>query len=77
MVTKKTLLLEDMNTPEDAELISGVLHDVWGIRKVEIHLDQKEATISYNENAASVQDFEQAIADCGFQIRNAEGPIKQ
>jgi copper chaperone CopZ len=77
LVTKKTLYLKDMNNSEDAERVSEILHDVWGIRQVEIHLDRAVATISYDEDAASIQDFEQAVVDGGFEVRNEEGPIKQ
>ncbi|MDQ0226583.1 heavy-metal-associated domain-containing protein [Metabacillus niabensis] len=77
MVVKKTISLKDMNTPEDAKRVSETLHDVWGIRNVEIQLDKGEATISYDEKAASIQDFHQAIVDSGFEVRNEEGPIKQ
>lgn len=66
-----------MKSPEDAERVSKVLHDVWGIRKVEVQLDKGEATISYNEDAASFQDFQQAIVDSGFEVKDEEGPIKQ
>lgn len=66
-----------MNTPEDAKRVSETLHDVWGIRNVEIQLDKGEATISYDEKAASIRDFQQAIVDNGFEVKNEEGPIKQ
>lgn len=77
MVTKKTILLKGMNTPYDAERVSEVLHDVWGIRKVELQLDKSEASISFDENAASLQDFQQALVDSGYEVKNEDGPIKQ
>ncbi|MFC0271085.1 heavy-metal-associated domain-containing protein [Metabacillus herbersteinensis] len=78
METKKTLLLKKMNTEEDAKRISEILHDVWGIRNVEIQLDTGKATVSYDEDAASIQDFQQAITDSGhYEVINEEGPIKQ
>lgn len=66
-----------MNTPEDAKRVSEVLHDIWGIRKVEVQLDKGEATISFDENAASIQDFQQAVVDSGFEVKNDEEPSKQ
>jgi copper chaperone len=78
VVTTKTISLKKLNTDEDAKRISQILHDVWGIRKVEVQLDKSEATISFDENAASIQDFQQAITDSGyFEVTNEEGPIKQ
>jgi copper chaperone len=77
LVAKKTISLKDVRTSDDAERISEVLHDVWGIRKVEVQLDKGEATISYDEKAASIQDFQQAIVDSGFEVKNEEGSIKQ
>jgi copper chaperone len=78
MVMTKTISLKKMNSADDAERISKILHDVWGIRKVEIQLDKREATISFDENAASIHDFEQAITDSGYyEVTNEKGPIKQ
>jgi copper chaperone CopZ len=77
MVTKKTIYLKDMNNSEDAKRVSEILHDVWGIRQVEVQLDQAVATISYDKDAASIQDFQQALVDGGFEVRNEEEPLKQ
>lgn len=78
MVTKKTILIKNMRTQQDAEQVSSILHDVWGIRKVEVQPDKSEVTISYDEDAASIQDFQQAITDSSkFEVENEEGPIKQ
>lgn len=77
MVVKKTIVLKKMNTQEDADRISSILHDVWGVRRVEVQLDKGEATISYDEDAASIHDFQQAITDSGYyEVENEEGPIK-
>jgi copper chaperone len=77
MVMKKSISIKKMDNEDAADRVSQVLHDVWGIRKVEVNRDKGEATISYDENAASFHDFEQALADVGFEISNEQGPIKQ
>jgi copper chaperone len=73
----KTIALKRMNTKEDADKVSKVLHDVWGVRKVEVNFENSEVTFSYDEKAASFIDFEQAVADSGYEIQNEEGDIKQ
>jgi copper chaperone len=78
MVTKKSISLKKLDTQEDAKRISEILKDVWGIRNVEIKLDKSEATITFDEKAASIQDFQQAITDSSYyEVVNEEGPIKQ
>lgn len=67
----KTIYLKKMNTKADVEKVSKVLHDVWGIRNVEVNADNGRATFSYDEKAASIIDFQQAITDCGFEIESA------
>ncbi len=66
-----------MATDADAEKIKNILLDVWGIRSVDISLKRGEAVLTFNDDAASFIDFEQAVADCGFHIENPEGAIKQ
>lgn len=51
-----------------AQQISEALHDVWGVRNVKVDLEQGTATISYDEKAAALQDFEQALIDSGIDI---------
>jgi copper chaperone len=55
-------------TSQDAEKVLHALNEVWGVRKAEVNLLEKEAVFSYDEKAASKQDFEQAIMDSGFEI---------
>lgn len=67
MITAK-MVVQNMKTEQDKQKVDAVLHDVWGVRQVDADLTTKEVLISYNENAASFHDFEQAIIDCGYQI---------
>ncbi|WP_408007625.1 heavy-metal-associated domain-containing protein [Pseudalkalibacillus sp. A8] len=73
----KSIAFKQMNTKTDADTISKVLHDVWGVRQVEVNLDTQEATVSYNENAASFEDFQQAVVDAGFEIENPIDIVKK
>lgn len=53
---------------EKAEEVNRILHDVWGVRDVEINIDTSEAVVSFNEKSASLHDFEQALKDSGYQL---------
>ncbi|MBU8908679.1 heavy-metal-associated domain-containing protein [Desertibacillus haloalkaliphilus] len=76
METRKISIV-NLASQEDAEKVKQVLRDVWGIRGVDINVDKREAIVSFDAKAASFIDFQQAIADCGYQLENPEGDIKQ
>ncbi|WP_442599788.1 heavy-metal-associated domain-containing protein [Neobacillus sp. D3-1R] len=52
----------------DADKVLSALNEVWGVRQAEVSLITKEAVFSYDEQAASPHDFEQAILDLGYEI---------
>ncbi|CAM3750383.1 heavy metal-associated domain-containing protein [Cytobacillus oceanisediminis] len=56
----------------DEERLNQALNDVWGVRKVKLNPKNGEAVISFDEDAASFMDFEQAIKDCGYNILSAD-----
>ncbi|MCP8969578.1 heavy-metal-associated domain-containing protein [Ectobacillus ponti] len=64
--------IPEMNSERDADKVRQVLHEVWGIRRTEVNVRTKEAYFSYDEQAASCQDFEQALADVGFTVQRVE-----
>lgn len=66
-----------MESQADGEKVESAIRDVWGIRSVDVNVKQGEAILSFDEKAGSFIDFEQAIADCGYQIEDPEGDIKQ
>lgn len=76
MVTQK-LVVKNLDSEADKKRVDEVLHDVWGVRQVAIDLKTKEVLVSYNENAASFIDFQQAIIDSGFDIINPNDAVKQ
>ncbi|MBE6183296.1 MAG: heavy-metal-associated domain-containing protein [Bacillus sp. (in: Bacteria)] len=57
---------------EDEKKIREALYDVWGVRDVELNTETGEATISYNEQSGSIQDFQQAIIDLGYEANKLE-----
>ncbi|WP_251550852.1 heavy-metal-associated domain-containing protein [Neobacillus muris] len=65
---KGSLKVEGMNSQTDANKVLHALNEVWGVREAEVNLSRSEAVFSFNEQAASYQDFEQAIIDLGYQI---------
>ncbi|RBP96600.1 heavy-metal-associated domain-containing protein [Cytobacillus firmus] len=66
MITR-TVSIENMDQA-DEEKLSKALNDVWGVRKIKLNSRNGEAVISFDEDAASFMDFEQAIKDCGYNI---------
>jgi copper chaperone len=53
----------------DADKVLQALNEVWGVRNAEVHVSKSEAVFSFDEKAASYQDFEQAIKDSGFDVK--------
>jgi copper chaperone CopZ len=52
----------------NADEVNRILHDIWGVRDVEVNVDTREAVVSFNEKSASLRDFEQALLDSGYQL---------
>ncbi|WP_026582287.1 heavy-metal-associated domain-containing protein [Bacillus sp. J33] len=71
MITR-TISIENMDK-NDEEKLNQALYDVWGVRKVKLNSMNGEAVISFDEDAASFMDFEQAIKDCGYNIAAPDG----
>ncbi|WP_185819492.1 heavy-metal-associated domain-containing protein [Salibacterium salarium] len=68
----RTISITDI---EDEKRINEVLYDVWGVRHVTIHANKKEAVVSFDEEAASLMDFKQALRDSGINLE--EETMKQ
>lgn len=60
--------VEGMTNEQDADKLLHVLNEVWGVRKAKVSLANQMVTFSYNEKAASHEDFLQAIKNIGFSI---------
>ncbi|WP_368296693.1 heavy-metal-associated domain-containing protein [Cytobacillus firmus] len=70
MITR-TVSIENMDQT-DEEKLSKALYDVWGVRKIKLNSMSGEAVISFDEDAASFMDFEQAIKDGGYNILSSD-----
>ncbi|MBG9542261.1 heavy-metal-associated domain-containing protein [Cytobacillus firmus] len=70
MITR-IVSIENMDQ-SDEETLSKALNDVWGVRKIKLNSMSGEAVISFDEDAASFMDFEQAIKDCGYNILSSD-----
>ncbi|MFG6119902.1 heavy-metal-associated domain-containing protein [Thalassobacillus sp. B23F22_16] len=53
---------------DDEARVEEILHDVWGVRNVAVNSHLGLATVSFDEKAASWEDFTQAVADSGFEV---------
>ncbi len=65
---KGKMRLEGVHTQGDADKLLHAINEVWGVREAEINFSTKEALFSYDEKAASLHDFEQAVIDSGYNI---------
>ncbi|MBM7692086.1 copper chaperone CopZ [Peribacillus deserti] len=54
---------------KDTDEIVHALNGVWGILRADVNQESGEARIGYDKNAASIQDFQQAIRDSGYDIK--------
>ncbi|NRF95219.1 heavy-metal-associated domain-containing protein [Paenibacillus frigoriresistens] len=72
MVTS-TLVIQGMTNQDDSNKVSRALQQIWGINKVEVYLDRKEAIFSYDEKAATFDDFQQAVLELGFAVKTKDG----
>ncbi|BCJ86162.1 heavy-metal-associated domain-containing protein [Effusibacillus dendaii] len=71
METRK-VAVEGMIDQSDANKVSRALHEVWGVRHVEVNLARGEAVFSYDEHSASFIDFQQALADSGYRMNEIQ-----
>lgn len=66
---KVMIKVEGLHSNQDRDKVLHALNEVWGIQNAEVNLQKGEAIFSYDERAASEQDFEAAINDCGYKIK--------
>ncbi|MFG6148082.1 heavy-metal-associated domain-containing protein [Halobacillus sp. B23F22_1] len=63
-----TLKVKEITGPSDKDIITDNLAAVWGVRSTKVNAPLGEVTISYNEEAASRVDIEQAVKNAGFTL---------
>jgi len=66
-------MVKGIEHQRDKDNVTKALHDVWGVREVEVHLSNGEVAVSYDENATSLVDITQAILDAGYQVVKTDG----
>lgn len=65
---KGVIKLKNKLTQQEAEKASQALESVWGVRRAEINPASGEVNFSYNGEASSYTDFQQALLDNEFEI---------
>ncbi|MDP1442251.1 heavy-metal-associated domain-containing protein [Priestia megaterium] len=61
-------MVKGIEQQQDKDNVTKALHNVWGVREVDVHLSNGEVAVSYDENATSPIDITQAILDAGYQV---------
>jgi copper chaperone CopZ len=69
----KTIAIPQMRNQQDADKVSRALQEVWGIKSAEVSWERQEATVHFDELAASFHDFQEALLESGYEIRTPEG----
>lgn len=60
--------VKGLSSNEDANKILEALHHVWGVRRAEVNENTGNARFSFDDSAASLHDFQQAIIEAGFEV---------
>lgn len=74
---KGKLKITGMETQKDADNVLTAINNVWGVRAAEVNFTSREALISFNEEAASYNDFEQAVKDSGYGVVTENSRIEK
>ncbi|SFD36091.1 copper chaperone [Bacillus sp. OV194] len=68
----KIIRIKNFVNEQDADKIAHALQHVWGIGQLDVNLKRGEATISFDKNMASYEDFVQAIHESGYAVEDGE-----
>lgn len=60
--------IKNMQNQTDADKVLNALEDVWGIGRVEVDLQRSKAIFTFDNRMASLQDFERALLDTGYEV---------
>jgi copper chaperone len=60
--------IEGMTCMGCVNSVKNVLEKIPGVDSAEVSLDQKQATIQYDDASASTAQFRKAIKDAGFEV---------
>jgi copper chaperone CopZ len=62
--------ISNLDSESDAEKITKVMLEVWGISQAEASAHHKTVSIKYDERMASSEDFQQAVREAGYELVN-------
>jgi copper chaperone len=60
--------IEGMTCMGCVNSVKNVLEKIPGVDSAEVSLDQKQATIQYDDASANTAQFRKAIKDAGFEV---------
>jgi copper chaperone len=60
--------IEGMTCMGCVNSVKNVLEKIPGVDSAEVSLDQKQATIQYDDASANTAQFRKAIEDAGFEV---------
>lgn len=69
------VVVKNMQSQDDANKVLNTLQDVWGIGRAETDLQHNQAIFTYDKRMASLEDFERALLDAGYEV--GRGTIEQ
>ena len=61
------LKIEGMHCAGCSTRLEKVLNNLEGVEKAQVSLQEKKATIKYDENKISLESIKEAIEDAGFK----------
>ncbi|MBU3568800.1 cation transporter [Priestia aryabhattai] len=70
-------MVKGIEQQQDKDKVTKALHNVWGVREVDVHLSNGEVAVSYDENATSPIDITQAILDAGYQVVKTNSTLNE
>lgn len=59
-------------TESDKDTVSRVLHDVWGVRNIQMNAEKKPLQSHSMKMRTTLEDFRQAMIDNGFECQMME-----
>ena len=66
-MTNIELKIEGMHCAGCSTRLEKVLNNLEGVEKAKVSLEEKKATIKYNEEETNIENIKEAIEDAGFK----------
>ena len=65
---KVEIKVEGMHCEGCSNRLSRVLNNVDGVKEANVSLENKLASIEYDENITKIEDLEESIKEAGFEV---------